>query len=74
MTTILLRWTRNPHHYHVRVFMGPDRDHLALVGELCMLPLEACRFRETVRRGICPDGIRGIFEKGWGDRDESGDQ
>jgi hypothetical protein len=39
-------------HYHVRVFAGPDSNHLALCGELRMLPREYEAFSETLRAGV----------------------
>lgn len=62
---ILLDWTHAGGHYYVRPYLGPDRDHLAVAGKLCLRPDEAVALRLVIRTGIDPrTGIDGIFERG----------
>lgn len=67
---ILLEWRPGPAHYRCAVFVGPDRDHLALAGDLLLRAEEAPAFRAVVRQGIAAPGFTGIFERGWDLGDE----
>ena len=44
MTSFMFRKTHGPAHYRFDVFVGPDREHRALSGELVMQPHEAVAF------------------------------
>jgi len=44
-------------HYHVRVFAGPDRDHLALCGELRMRPEECGAFCQVLGTGAAYEEV-----------------
>lgn len=63
---IKLAWDRGEAHDDCYVFIGPDRNHFALMGRLTMRRAQSEAFRLVVRSGIDPrTGIDGIFESGW---------
>lgn len=66
MAVVLLAWDPpRGAHRRVRVFVGPDRDHLALTGDLTFREAEADQFRSTIRQGVQGPGFTGMFERGW---------
>ena len=63
---LLLAWDDRGGHRALGVFIGTDREHLALCGRLTLRPDEAEALRLVLRGGIDPrTGIDGIFERGW---------
>lgn len=44
MTSFMFRTTTGPAHDRIDVFVGPDREHRALAGELVMRPHERLAF------------------------------
>jgi hypothetical protein len=53
-------------HAHVRVWAGPDREHLALCGRLCFRMQEWASLRQLLLRGeyvvSYPDGLEELIE------------
>lgn len=65
-------YAHNPRHSSVRVFSGPDRDHLALAGNLTFDREEATYFRSTIMLGADMARFRAysiVLESGWENRD-----
>ena len=48
MVTFLFRFSKEPIHTKFRVFSGPDREHLAYCGYVCMRHEEWDAFRAIV--------------------------
>jgi hypothetical protein len=62
---IKLQWLPGNGHYRCSIFVGKDRDHMALAGAMMLHPDEAAIYRQTVRMGIQQGGFDGILESGW---------
>lgn len=51
MTAFKVELDERPGHHLVRIFAGPDRDHLALCGSLTFTPAEARAFLDLLKAG-----------------------